>query len=144
MKKSMMVLLMSLCFMCVVVSPAFAAQLTLTLTKTTDYSRTDFGTGNFTAYTMVWAGDVYLSGSKIGDFTATLTKTTYTSSASPINYDIIVPSGGTIPDFISVKTSHIPTGNGYDHGSIYATSPALSSLIGKTVTMNGATMTIAY
>ncbi len=127
------------------VGTAFSAELDLTLSSKTGFSRTDFGTGTYTAYTMVWAGDVLNGATKIGDFTATLTKTTYTGeNGYAINYDIMVPGGGPLAEFVSVRTNHIVSGAGSDKGVIYAASPVLKDLIGVPVTMDGDTMRITY
>ena len=115
------------------------------LVKKTDSSRQDFGTGTYTAYTMIWAGDVKFVGNKIGDYTASVTKTTYTGSNGAImNYDIVLPQGGSIGEFISIRTNHIATGSGSDKGIIYATSPAFKSFIGYSVVLSGDTMSILY
>jgi hypothetical protein len=135
---------MTFCFLFIILSPSFAADLTLTLAKKTDYSRQDFGTGTYTAYTMVWAGDVTYLGSKIGDYTATITKTTYTSAAASINYEIIIPTGEAIPDSVSVKTAQISTGSGSEKGIIYAATPNFKALVGSNVIKTGDTMIISY
>ena len=145
MKKLMISSFMALCFLLIIISPAFAGDIiTFQLIKKTDYSRQDFGSGTYTAYTMIWAGDVMYLGSKIGEYTASITRTTYAGSNGNItNYDIITPpQAGSIGEFISVRTTHITTGSGSDKGTVYAASPAFKSLMGKSVVMSGDTMTI--
>ena len=144
MKKMMISSFMTFCFLFIILSPSFAGEINLTLDKKTDYSRQDFGTGTYTAFTMIWAGDVKYLGSKIGDFTGSVTKTTYTSTAWSMNYEIIIPTGAPIADSVSVRTTHITTGSGSDKGIIYAATPNFKSFVGSNVTITGDTMIITF
>lgn len=136
---------MTLSFLLITLIPAFAGQIDLQLVQKTNLLRQDFGSGTYTAFTMIWAGDVNYLGSKIGDYTASFTKTTYTgNNGSTTNYDIIIPQGGPIGEFVSIRTNHITTGSGSDKGTIYATSPAFKSFIGYSVVLSGDTMSILY
>jgi thiol-disulfide isomerase/thioredoxin len=122
-------------------APKDGKQLTVQLVRTSEYSRTDFGD----AFTMVWAGDVKLQGKAAGEFTATLTKTTKTGKNGAITqYDLIVPGNGPIAEFLSIRTNHIVTGNGSDHGTIFATSPAYKLLLAASVDIKGGEMTIKW
>jgi hypothetical protein len=145
MKKLMISLFMPLCFLTIILGPVFAGQIDLQLLQKTDYIRQDFGSGTYTAYSMLWAGDVFYMGNKIGDYTTSYSKTTYTGdNGSTRNCDIIIPTGGAIGEFISIRTNHITTGSGSDHGTIYAASPAFKSFIGYSVVKSGNTLSILY
>lgn len=144
MKKIMISFFMTFCFLFIILSPSFAADLTLTLDQKTDLIRQDFGTGTYTAFTMLWAGDVKYQGSKIGDFTGSVTKTTYTSTAWSMNYELIIPTGEPIPDSISVRTTRILAGSGSEKGIVYAATPNFKALVGSNVTTTGDTMVISY
>ncbi len=122
---------------------AFAASLNLTLTRTSAYSRVDFDS----AYTMVWSGDIFYSGFNIGEFNAVLTKTNTSGAIGYVTqYDlvIVVPGAGPVPEFVSIRTTHITAGSGADHGIIFASSPALKSYVGATVVMTGSSVTVTY
>jgi hypothetical protein len=124
------------------------------LVSKTETSQTNFGTGAHPASTTVYAGDVLLNETKIGLFTATQTRTTYTGIKGDIvNYDIIVPLGGfngldSLGDFFSVRTNRIATGvpspATIDTGIIYAASHPFRALVGLEVHMAGNTLTISY
>ncbi|MBI5590448.1 MAG: hypothetical protein HY881_08210 [Deltaproteobacteria bacterium] len=146
MKKMMFSYFITLSFLLFVLCPAFAAEINLDLAQKTDLLRQDFGSGTYTAFTMIWAGDVNYQGNKIGDYTASVTKTTYTGSNGwSMNYEIIIPTGGEpIGDFVSIRTTHITTGSGSDKGIIYAASPKFKFLVGNEVTITGNTMNIHY
>jgi hypothetical protein len=123
------------------VAAGLAADVTLTLTRTTDYSRTDFGT----AYMMVWSGDVQYQGTVVGEFNAVLTKTTTTGTHGyATQYDFVLPGAGAIGEYVSIRTNHVVTGSGADHGTVIATSPALKMLLEATVVMTGDSVTITY
>jgi hypothetical protein len=116
-------------------------QLTVELVRTSEYSRTDFRG----AYTMVWAGEVRLRGKNVGEFTATLTKTTKTGENGAITqYDLIVPGNGRIAEFLSIRTNHIVTDDGADHGTVFATSPSYKFLLTASVEMKGKETTIKW
>jgi hypothetical protein len=122
-----------------------AGELSLTLSKKTDFARADFGPVSYPAYTLVWAGDVLYGTSKIGEFTATLTRINYGSNGSVLNYDLTIPSGETIPEFISIRTNRVTAGGvSTDKGTIYASSPVLKDFIGFAVYLEGDTMRIIY
>ena len=140
----MISLFMTFCFLFILLSPSFATDLTLTLDQKTDLIRQDFGTGTYTAFRMLWAGDVKYQGSKIGDFTASVTKTTYTATAWSMNYELIIPTGGPIPDSVSVRSTRILTGSGSEKGIIYAATPNLKAIVGSNITITGNTMVISY
>ncbi|MBA4371418.1 MAG: hypothetical protein C0402_01005 [Thermodesulfovibrio sp.] len=124
---------------------AFSAEAALYLDQQTDYPRTDFGSGSYTGYTFLWAGNVWYNGVHIGDFTANITKTTFTGYDGVVmNYDIIIPQGGAIAEFFSVRANHISTGSGAAKGIIYATSPAWSNMVGLPVNIYGDTLIITY
>jgi hypothetical protein len=146
MKKMIISCFMTLCFLLISLSPVFAGTIVLTLDKKTDYLRQGgFTSGTYTAFTLIWSGDVNYLGSKIGEFTTSETKTTYTGiNGTIMNYDIIIPAQGGIGDFVSVRANHITTGSGSDKGTVYATSPSLKAFIGSTVTIDGNAMTINY
>ena len=83
------------------------SQLVVELSHRLDYARTDFNH----AYTMVWAGEVNFGGKKVGEFTATMTKTTRTGqNGAIIQYDIIIPEGGPIAEFFSVELTTFAPG----------------------------------
>jgi hypothetical protein len=113
----------------------FAAELSLSLSKKTDFARTDFGPVSSPACTLIWAGDVLYGGNKIGEFSATLTKIKYGSNGTILSYDLMIPSGDTILEFISPRTNRfIPTGGvSADKGIIYAASPVFKDFIGHVV-----------
>lgn len=122
---------------------AFAAEAILLLDQTSPLVRTEFGGG--AAYTMIWGGDVWFNGTKIGDFTGNMSKTVYTGyNGAIINYDIVIPISGAIGEFISVRTNHISTGSGSAKGIIYAASPAWSYMVGLPVDIFGDTLIITY
>ncbi len=122
-------------------STVFAESLTITLHRTSDYGRVDFAP----AYMMAWSGAVRFQGVKVGEFNSSFVKTTLTGSAGYVTqYDLVIPAGGPLPEFISIRTSHIVTGSGSDQGVIFATSPDLVPLIGSAVTMSGEIVTITY
>lgn len=115
--------------------------ITLEFTRTSQYARTNFNH----AYTMVWCGDVTLKGKKVGEFTASLTKTNKTGANGAVQqYDVIIPDMNPIADFFSIRTNHIVTGAGADHGVVFATSPEYKFLNGATVEMKGKTTRIAW
>lgn len=117
------------------------SQIVVELSHRLDYARTDFNH----AYTMVWAGEVNFGGKKVGEFTATMTKTTRTGQNGAITqYDILIPESGPIAEFFSVRTNHIVTGAGSDHGLVFAASPKYKFLIGAAVQMEGAKTTIEW
>jgi hypothetical protein len=122
-------------------APKDVKQLTVQLVRTSKYSRTDFDE----AYTMVWAGDVKLQGKTVGEFTATLTKTTKTGNNGAITqYDLIVPGNGPIAEFLSIRTNHIVADNGSDHGIVFATSPTYKFLLAASVEMKGGETAIKW
>lgn len=127
---------------CVALSgEAFAADITLSFAKKSDYNRIDMST----AFMMVWSGDVLYNSVKVGEFNASLTKTTLTGQNGAVEqYDVVVPSSGPVGDFLSIRTVHSTAGNGYDQGIIFAASPALKEVVGATVIMNGSNVTITY
>jgi hypothetical protein len=127
-------------------SQVHAAELSLSLSKKTDFARTDFGPISSPAYTLIWAGDVLYGGNKIGEFSATLTKINYGSNGTILSYDLMIPSGDTIPEFISVRTNRVTPSGGVsaDKGVIYAASPAFKDFIGHAVFLNGDNMKILY
>jgi hypothetical protein len=61
-----------------------------------------------------------------------------------MNYEIIIPSGGAIGEFISARTNHTVSGSGSDKWTIYATSPSWNSIMGSAVEITGDTMVITY
>lgn len=154
MKKSLVVTAIALFFSVFGLSAAFAGEIDLELLKQTETSQTAFGTGSHPASITVYAGDVLFMGTKIGQFTATQTRTTWTGIKGDImEYDIIVPVGGfngldSLGDFISIRTNHIATGvlnpPTVDTGVIYAASAPYKSLMGLTVQMAGTTLKIMY
>jgi hypothetical protein len=154
MKKHLMATAIVLCISVFGLSAAFAAELDLQLDTKTNSQQTTFGTGAYPATTTVYAGDVYLGESKVAQFTATSTKTSYTGiNGYVVDYEIIVPLSGFtgldyLGDFFSVKTNRIYTGvispASIDHGIIYAASPALKALIGLEVQIEGNTLKIMY
>ncbi len=93
---------------------------------------------------MIWGGDVLFEGTKIGEFSATLTKINYGSSGSIINYDFMIPRGDTIPDFVSARTNRVTSGVSADKGVIYASSPAFAYFIGAAIYMDGDNVSIIY
>jgi hypothetical protein len=151
MKKRMITALMTLGFLLIILSPAFGEVIILQLIKKTDLSVQDSrfllspsGTGQYPGYSFIYAGDVYNIGNKIGEFTASSTKTTYAGDDGWVmNYDIVLPLGGPVGEFISIRAARI-SADGSGHGTIYATSPALKSLIGYAVEMTGDTIYIPY
>ncbi|MEJ2010335.1 MAG: hypothetical protein P8Z30_19635 [Acidobacteriota bacterium] len=154
MKKLFMVTAIALCLLVFGLSAAFAAELDLQLVAGTNTQTTSFGTGSHPATTTVYAGDVYLGAQKLAQFTATSTSTNYTGINGQVwDYEIIVPLSGFtgldyLGDFFSVKTNRINTGVisplTIDRGIIYAASPALKSLIGLEVEIDGNTLKIFY
>ena len=154
MKKSLMVTAIVLCFSVFGLGAAFAAEIDLQLVKQTETSQTSFGTGSHPASIAVYAGDVLYLGAKIGQFTATQTRTTWTGIKGDImEYDIIVPVGGfngldSLGDFFSIRTNHIATGvlnpPTVDTGVIYAASATYKALMGLAVQMAGSTLKIMY
>lgn len=136
---------MVLCFATIVLfalsGAVFAASFDITLTRTSEYGRVDFSP----AYMMAWSGDVKLLGVKIGEFNASFVKTTLTGASGYVTqYDLVIPSSETIPEFISIRTTHIGSSSGSDKGVIFATSPAFAVGIGATVSMTGEDVTITY
>jgi hypothetical protein len=120
---------------------ALAGVLNLELVRTSKYSRTDFDQ----AFMMVWSGDVKYSGKTVGYFTAVVTKTTLTGkNGSVTQYDLVIPGRGPIGEFISIRTNHIVTGSGSDHGVVFAASPAYKFLIGAVVKMAGVKVRITW
>lgn len=144
MKKGITVL--RICLLTLVLLGAYhqasAATVTVTLTQTSPFSRIDFDS----AYTMVWSGDVFFGGIKIGEFNAQLTKTNTTgANGYATQYDIvIVPGGGATPEFLSARTIHFTTGSGSDNGMIFAASSVLKGLVGASVVMTGSSATVTY
>ncbi|MGE0087810.1 MAG: hypothetical protein AB7S75_25645 [Desulfococcaceae bacterium] len=149
MKKRIITSLMTLCFVLIIFNPVFGEEILLQLIKKTDYSLQDSkfyesSSGQYPGYALIYGGDVYYMGEKIGDFTANFTKTTYTGdNGRIINYDIIVPSGGSLAEFISVR-ANIISAKGPGHGTIYAASPAFKSLMGNNVEISEDIMRILY
>ena len=154
MKKHLMATAIVLCISVFGLGAAFADEVDLQLVVGTNNQTTTFGTGSYLATTTVYAGDVYLGESKVAQFTATSTKTSYTGiNGYVVDYEIIVPLSGFtgldyLGDFFSVKTNRIYTGvispASIDHGIIYAASPALKALIGLEVEIVGPTLKIMY
>jgi hypothetical protein len=154
MKKHLMFTAIVLCISALGLGRAFADELVLQLVVKTNNQTTTFGTGSYPATTTVYAGDVYLGRSKVAEYTATSTKTSYTGiNGYGVDYEIIVPLSGFtgldyLGDFISVKTNRIYTGvispASIDHGIIYAASPALKGFIGLEVKIEGDTLKIIY
>jgi hypothetical protein len=122
-----------------------AGEISLGLSRNTDFARIDFGPITTLASTMIWAGDVLSGGNKIGEFTATQTKINYGSNGSVLNYDLTIPTGDAIPEFISLRTNRVISGTvTADKGIIYAASPAFKDFIGLAVYMNGNDLRIVY
>ncbi len=154
MKKRLMFTAIALCISVLGLGTALAGELDLQLVVGTNNQTTTFGTGSYPATTTVYAGDVYLGTSKVAQFTATSTKTSYTGiNGFVVDYEIIVPLSGFtgldyLGDFFSVKTNRIYTGvispASIDRGIIYAASPALKGLIGLEVQIEGNTLKIMY
>jgi hypothetical protein len=154
MKRLLLVTAIALCLLAFGMSTAFAAELDLQMVVGTNNQTTTFGTGSYLATTTVYAGDIYYEGSKLAQFTATSTNTSYPSmNGWVVDYEIIVPLSGFtgldyLGDFFSVKTIRKYTGiispASIDRGIIYAASPALKSLIGFEVEILGDTLKIYY
>jgi len=154
MKKGLMVTTIALCLSVFGLSAAFAAEIDLELVKQTGTSQTNFGAGPNPASITVYAGDVLFLGTKIGQFTATQTRTTWTGIKGDVmEYDIIVPQGGfngldSLGDFFSIRTNRIATGvlnpPTVDTGVIYAASAPYKLLMGLSVQMAGTTLKIMY
>ena len=125
---------------------AFCASLDLTL-DTTGSSRTNFDSG--IAYTYAWHGNILYNGASLGVFNAEYTAQTFNGYLT--KYDLVIPGGETIPEFISILVSNKPITPAISlnkdaailgpppgptliaKGSIVATSSALLSLVGASV-----------
>jgi len=119
----------------------FAASITFTMNRTSDFGRVNFAP----AYMLAWSGDVKYEGATVGEFNASIVKTTVTGASGYVTqYDLVIPGSGPIGDFMSIRTLHVATGNGSDQGVIFATSPDFTAFIGATVTMSGESVTITY
>jgi hypothetical protein len=127
------------------VGEVLAGELSLALSKKTDFARIDFGPLSSPAYNLVWAGDVLNGGSKIGEFTATLTKINYGTNGTVLNYDLTIPFGDIIPEFLSIKTNRVVAGTGsVEKGIVYAGTPVLKGFIGSAAYLEGDNLRIVY
>ncbi len=145
MRTGVLAAMISICLSLVGTGSAVAGEIDLQLIYRTGIERNDFGTGSHSAYTTIQAGDVYLSGTKIGDFTVTLTATTYTGANGLLmQYDLLIPGSGPIAEFLAARANQITTGSTSGHGIIYAASPAFKAAIGLEVVIAGNTFKILY
>ena len=121
-------------------SEAIAADLNLTMPRTSILSRIDFDN----AYQMVWSGNVLYTGVVIGEYNTVLIKTTSTGNHGAIfQFDLVFPGGGPIGEFLSIRANQISTGSGSATGMVFAASPGLKSLVGWTFNMNGDDVTLS-
>jgi len=119
----------------------YAADITVQLHRTSEYSSIDFDT----ASTMVWSGDVKYEGEVVGEYTGQVTTTTLTGSQGyAIQWDVVIFTSGAIGDLISIRTIHIETGSGYDEGTVIAASPEYSHLVGAEVIIDGIDATVTW